>query len=175
MKTKSYPNLWIVTAILAGVALFVMALTSQPVRAAGPWYVAPAGSDANTCTAPSAACASINGALNKPDFVAGDTVMVATGVYTGTGTEVVLLNKNATLSGGWNAGFTAHSGMSTIDGQGARQGIVVDPGMTGPRITAVADRFAVQNATYGIYNHNGILTINNSTISGSTSLGIYNS
>ena len=115
---KTYPVLWFVMAILACVALSVITPVSQPVHAAGPWYVAPGGSDTNTCTAPSAACATINGALNKPGFVAGDTILVATGVYTGAGDQVVLLNKSVTLSGGWNAGFTTQNGASTIDGQG---------------------------------------------------------
>ena len=123
MKLKPYPTLWLVMAILAGVALSVMAPASQPVRAAGPWYVAPGGSDANTCTAPGAPCASINAALNKPGFIAGDTIRVASGTYAGTGDQVVLLDKNATLSGGWNADFTTQSGASTINGQGARRGV----------------------------------------------------
>ena len=103
--------------------------------------------------------------MNKPGFTAGDTILVATGVYTGTGTEVVLLNKNATLSGGWNAAFTTQSGASTIDGQGARRGMTVNFGRT-----AVVERFAVQNGNGGssgggIHNR-GTVTLNNCTVSG---------
>ena len=159
MKMRSYPTLWLVMAILAGAALSVMALTSQSVRAAGPWYVAPGGSDVNTCTAPNTACATINGALSKPGFIAGDTIRVATGVYTGTGDQVVLLDKNVTLSGGWNAGFATQSGASTIDGEGARRGITVNSG-----VTATVERFVVQNCSSGVYT-SGILTLNNSTVS----------
>ena len=54
---------------------------------------------------PGAPCATINAALNKPDFVAGDTIRVAAGTYTGAGEQVVLLDKSATLSGGWNPGL----------------------------------------------------------------------
>ena len=117
---KAY-KLWLAIAILASAVLLVTTWASGPVRAAGPWYVGPGGSDGNTCLSPATRCATINGALNKPGFVAGDTILVATGTYTGTGDEVVLLNKNATLSGGWNSGFTAQSGASTLDGQGARR------------------------------------------------------
>ena len=189
---KAHPTIWQAMAILACSTLFAISPASQPVRAAGPWYVAPGGSDANTCAAPGAACASINGALNKPGFVAGDTVLVATGLYTGTGMEVVLLNKSATLSGGWNAGFATQGGTSTIDGQRARRGMTVWSG-----ITAVVERFVVQNGYNNITNegtltlnncavqngrngilNKGTLTLNNSIVSGNTTDGsgggIYN-
>ena len=125
---KPYPTLWSVMAILACAALSVMTPASQPVRAAGLWYVTPGGSDANTCTAPSTACATINGALNKPGFIAGDMIQVATGVYAGAGDQVVLLDKSATLSGGWDTGFTMQNGVSIIDGERARRGITVNSG-----------------------------------------------
>ena len=108
------------------------------------WYVSPSGNDTNGCMTPATPCATINGALNKPGFVAGDTILVATGLYTGAGTEVVLFNKDAILSGGWNAAFTTQSGASTIDGQGARRGMTVDFGRT-----AVVERFTVQNGNGG--------------------------
>jgi uncharacterized repeat protein (TIGR01451 family) len=169
MKLKPYPTLWLVTAILACVALFVITPAPQPVRAAGPWYVASGGSDANTCTAPGAACATINGALNKPGFVAGDTIRVATGTYTGAGDQVVLLDKSATLSGGWNASFATQVDTSTIDAQEARRGIMVNSG-----VTATVERFAIRNARAsgaagygadGIYNSSGTLTLNASVVS----------
>jgi len=129
------------------------------------WYVAPDGDNSNDCLSPGNVCATINGALNKPGFVAGDTILVVTGTYTGTGTEVVLLDKNATLSGGWDAGFTAQSGMSTIDGEGARHGISVNSGAT-----AVVEGFVVQNgagsAWPGAILNFGTLTLSNSAISG---------
>src|SRR5512137_1219085 len=94
---------------LAASALALVTWSPQPARAAGPWYVAPGGNDSNDCLGPGSthACASINGALNKPGFVAGDTIRMTTATYTGTGDQVVLLDKNATLSGGWNSTFSA--------------------------------------------------------------------
>ena len=189
---KAHPTIWQAMAILACSTLFAITPASQTVRAAGSWYVAPGGSDANTCAAPGAACASINGALNKPGFVAGDTVLVAIGLYTGTGMEVVLLNKSATLSGGWDAGFATQGGTSTIDGQRARRGMTVWSGTT-----AVIERFVIQNGYNNITNegtltlnncavqngrngilNKGTLTLNNSIVSGNTTDssggGIYN-
>jgi len=162
----------------------MIALASQPARAAGPWYVGSGGSDSNTCLSPATRCATINGALNKPGFMAGDTIRVATGTYINTGSEVVLLGKNATLSGGWDAGFTAQSGSSIVDGQGSRRGITVSDG-----VTAIIEHFTVQSGAAtspsylywssggGIYN-GGTLTLNNSIVSDNTVShfggGIYN-
>jgi hypothetical protein len=162
-KMKVYFKGWLTVLALALAVLVMIALATQPARAAGPWYVAPGGSDGNTCTSPGAACASINGAIAKAS--AGDTIYVATGTYTGTGDEVVLLDKNVTLSGGWDAGFTTQSGTSTIDGEGARQGMTVNSG-----VTAIIERFTIQNgsAWRGGIRNDGTVTLNNCTISGNT-------
>ena len=100
------------------------------------WYVAPGGNDGSDCLSPATACATINGALQKPDqsLAPGDTIRVAVGVYT----EAVNLNHGLTLSGGWNDTFTAQIGMSTVDGQGERAGIHVAPRM--PRISGIPRR-----------------------------------
>ena len=78
----------------------------------------PSGNDSDDCLSPATACATINGGLSKPGFIAGDTIRVATGTYTGAGEQVVLLDKSVILSGGWDASFTSQSGASTIDGEG---------------------------------------------------------
>jgi hypothetical protein len=134
------------------------------------WYVAPSGDDANGRQMPTAPCATINGALGKTGFAAGDAVLVATGTYTGTVDEVVLLDKDVRLLGGWNGAFTAQSGVSTIDGEEARRGMTVNDD-----VTATAERFAVQNGSAedggGIYNAGGTLTINSSAVGGNTATG----
>jgi len=104
-------------ALVLAILVILITLAVQPARAAGPWYIGPGGSDGSACTSPATRCASINGALAKPGFVAGDTIRVQIGTYTGSGAEVVLLDKSANLSGGWNSTFTIQNGMSTIDGK----------------------------------------------------------
>ena len=148
-------------------AVSMLAVTRMPARAAGSWYVSNKGNDSNDCASPTTTCASINAALNKPGFVASDTVLVATGIYTGTGNEAVLINQSVTLSGGWDATFAAQSGMSTIDGQGARRGAYINSGTS-----VTIDRFVVQNGSSssdggGIYN-NGTLTLSLGIITNNT-------
>jgi uncharacterized repeat protein (TIGR01451 family) len=161
MNTSTISRLAIM--ILLAAALIVIIPTHQLIRAAGPWYVVPGGNDSNSCTTPSAPCATINGALNKPVFVAGDTVLVGTGVYTGTGTVVVDVEKNAILSGGWNAGFTVQSGVSIIDGDRVRQGVLIG------NAVATIERFVIRNGHAGgggggLYNWYSTVTLNNSTV-----------
>jgi hypothetical protein len=126
--------------LLAGLVL--VASGSGRAAAAATWYVAPTGADTNSCAAPASPCATPNGAVGKASD--GDTIEVATGTYTGSGGEVVLVDKKVTLAGGWNASFTAQGGVSTIDGQGARRGVQV----SGAVVTL--QRFTVQNGTAGV-------------------------
>ena len=172
LASLDYPKSWLAIVFLG---LMVITLTSQPVRAAGPWYVTPGGDDANDCLSPASPCATINGALNKPGFVAGDIIQVAIGTFTGSGNEVVLLDIDATLSGGWDGAFSAQTGHSIVDGEGARRGITVEIGMT-----AILERFLIRNgggtfllSGMGIYNA-GTLTVKDSTISGNDISGIFN-
>jgi thermolysin metallopeptidase-like protein/parallel beta helix pectate lyase-like protein/S-layer family protein len=144
------------------------------------WYVATTGNDTtNSCFSTSSPCKTINGAIGKA--AAGDMIKVAIGTYTGTGVEVVLLNKNVNLSGGWNTNFTTHSGTSTIDGQSIRRGLTVMAS-----ITSVVESFTILNgfgnapgAAWGgggIRNE-GSLTINNCVINnniGALGIAIYN-
>ena len=122
-------------------------------------YVATTGNDSNFCTAIALPCLTINGAIGKA--VAEDTIKVAVGIYY----EQVLINKNLTVSGGWNSTFTTQSDRSTIDGQGVRKGIASDPAIV------TIDRFIIQNGSDGsgggIDNY-GTLTINNSIIRANT-------
>ncbi|MBI5704366.1 MAG: M4 family metallopeptidase, partial [Chloroflexi bacterium] len=172
----------------------------KPALAGGTWYVATTGNDTNSCSSPAAPCATINGAIGKA--ASGDTILVAAGTYTGTNTEVVLIDKDITLSGGWNVSFTTQSGMSTIDGQNARVGVHE----SGNNVSM--DRFIIKSSsrpyggggiissgnltitnssiqnnsasTYGggIYKYFGSLTLNNITISNNSATydggGIYN-
>ena len=125
------------------------------------WYVAATGSDLNSCTTEIRNLPRrLTRAINKA--VSDDTIKIATGTYTGTGTEAVLANKNLTFSGGWDTDFVIQDGYSTIDGQNERMGVVLEGGAN-----AIIERFKVQNgnasypwATGAIHITNGTLTCN---------------
>jgi len=149
--------------ILFGFGLFCASLILSAPRtlAAGPWYVSSSGNDANNCTAPATPCATIGAVLAKPGFAAGDTIRVATGTYTNTGSEVVLVTKSAVLSGGWNSTFTTQAGYSTLNGQDARRGLTVNFGLV-----VTADRFVIEHgfAEGGGVRNSGSLTLTNSIV-----------
>jgi Zn-dependent metalloprotease len=137
-------------------------------------YVSPTGINGLVCNNIAAPCFTINYAITKA--TAGDTILVSIGAYTGTGSDVVLINKNVKISGGWNTGFTSQQGRSTIDGQLTRRAVEVSAS-----VNATLERFAVQNgyASIGggsgiLLNSGGTLTLNNSIVSGNSVSGIYN-
>src|SRR5438874_2712934 len=78
---------------------FIAALTftawtaGANVAAGGPLFVSPAGNDANDCQTFATACRTIGAAITKA--LAGDTLIIASGMYT----EGVTLDKNLTLIG----------------------------------------------------------------------------
>jgi hypothetical protein len=167
MTHKAF-NLVFVLAFIIGLVVIPV---PQSARAAGSWYVTPTGDDNNDCLSASTPCATINGAIGKA--ATGDIINVAIGSYTSTGTEVVLIDKDITLSGGWDPTFTTQSGMSTIDGEGIRRGIIVNSGMV-----ASIEHFVVQNGFFnadfdggGGIRNNGNLTVNNSTVRHNTIAG----
>lgn len=157
-----------VSSLFLALAVLGSGLNTQVARAAGPWYVTPTGDDNNDCLSPDTPCVTINGAIGKA--ASGDTINVAMGTYTEVGIPISL-----TLSGGWNAAFTAQSGMSTIDGQGLpdHSGISTSD-YADPNITVSVDHFIITNAWQGI--HNGVrsaLTVSNSTIIANMGVGIH--
>ena len=165
-KARKFTYLFVSSIVMITMILSVGG--AQPASAqgslvdAGAWYVATTGNDLNTCASAAAPCLTINGAIGKA--VDGDTVNVAIGTYTATGTEVVLLDKSVALLGGWNATFTALTGVSTVDGQASRRGMLVSG------TTVSMDRFKVQNGFHsnqggGIEHSAGTLTVSNSTVS----------
>lgn len=147
--------------ILLICSLFLPASTAISTPAAGPWYVAPGGNDANDCLAPAAPCATINAAIGKAS--PGDTVFVAEGTYTGEGEQVVLIDKDLNLSGGWEADFATQNGFSIVDGQGARLGITV-----GNFVAVSIQRLTIQNGRGGIRSFSSNLIVLSSNIVNNT-------
>lgn len=149
--------------ILAFPASATVVATSDAVL----WFVASGGDDSNTCQSPAEPCATINGAIGKAS--PGDTVNVAVGSYIQSldSDEVVLLDKDVNLSGGWDASFTGQTGLSTIDGQESRRGMTVDSG-----VTSLVEGFIVQNGYGGGVLNLGTLIVQNSMISNNAGWGI---
>ncbi len=85
MKTK------ICLLTILAIAATASALEFNNVGA--PWYVDPAGNDANDCRTPGTACKTINAAIGKA--LPGNTVYVAGGTYN----EQVVIDKTLTLLG----------------------------------------------------------------------------
>lgn len=135
MKAKNV--LTIVLTTLALNTVWVL-MSERTAHAGGPWYVSTTGTVTNNCLSPTSPCPTINGALGKATV--GDTIYVAVGTYRGTGDQVVSINKNITLSGGWNEDFSSQTGFALVDGQGLRRGITVN------YVEATIDHFIVQNA-----------------------------
>lgn len=165
-KRLVFPAAPAIVGLLLAAAWLVGAFGSPvaAVSAGGFWYVATWGSDANTCSTGGAPCATINAATGKA--AAGDTIYVAAGVYTGSGAEVVTLDKNVALSGGWDATFSSQEAEAVIDGEYARRGMLVNGG-----VIASLEHFTIQRGQAtsggGIYN-NGALTIESSAVISNT-------
>jgi PASTA domain-containing protein len=136
MKRSRRPPVFLAVALVA--AVFALVVQERALAATAVWYVSPDGTDSNSCALPTAPCLTIDGAIGKA--AAGDTVDVATGTYTGSGTNVVTIDRDLTLSGGWDNTFTEQTGLSTIDGQSAHRGVLV-----GPSASATVSRFEVMN------------------------------
>ena len=150
----------------------------------GYWYVSPLGSYGADCVTIETACRSIQAAVDKA--ASGNTIYVAEGTYTVGIDEVVYIQKSITLSGGWNADFTAQTGRSVVDGQATKRPVYIVSGAI-----VIIDRVTIRNGSApasvwgtdfgyrggGIYN-SGTLTITNSIIENNTAKdsggGIYN-
>src|SRR5512143_3161307 len=163
-------KLLLALAIPVSAVLLTITLAARSAQATGPWYVAPGGSDGNTCLSAGTPCATIDGAVGK--ISPGDTILVAVGTYTGTDANGITLDVTATLSGGWNNTFTDQVGLSVIDGENARRGLTVNSG-----VTANVDHFSIENgysdpAVFsvgggGILNY-GRLTVSHTSIYSNT-------
>ena len=165
--------------IFVWIVLLGRIFSSQSARASGPWYVATHGNDLADCLSPTTPCLTVNSAIGKA--ASGDSVFVAAGKYFGSGDEVVLIDKDIYITGGWDTSFSTQNGTSVIDGEFRSRGITVNSS-----ITAYLEYFTIQNGNHpegdnGISN-DGNLTLekvtikNNGTLSSAGNIGgIYNS
>jgi hypothetical protein len=133
-------------------ATFVVLLITDGQAAAATWFVdGTAGSDSLTCgTAPLAsACRTIQFTINKPSTMAGDTIIVAAGVYPEPASGPLTVNKTLTLLGAQNA----------VD---ARARVAAESSVTdsqGTFITAdnvVIDGFTFENSTNAAFTGYGV-------------------
>jgi hypothetical protein len=182
---RSVDSRWacpVLTGVLVLIMLSMLLGAPQPVSARPAAegeitrYVSTTGSDdSNDCIAPETPCLTINHAIGQS--VNGDTIKVAVGTYTGSGSQVVLINKSITLSGGWDEAFETQIDRSTIDGEGARRGITINADTT-----IVVEYFTIQNGFHisrggGIDNLGNLIlnyTIINNNISLQNAGGIFN-
>jgi PKD repeat protein len=101
-------------------------LGGSGVAAAATLYAA-SGGGGSSCTA--ASPCSLTSAVQQAS--AGDTVVLATGIYTGTGSEVVAIAKDLTLTGGWDGIAADASSLDAglypalLSGEGARRVMTV--------------------------------------------------
>jgi len=159
-------------SILFILAFLLTALPNRNTTAAGPWYVKEGGNDGSDCLSPATACETINGAIGKAS--SGDVINVARGTYTGSGTEVVNIDSNKFLSGGWNTNFNDNNGLSTINGENARRGVVVG----GSTNSVIISRFIIENGSSdgaaGI-SASGVLTLYRCIVRNNTDTGDWTS
>jgi hypothetical protein len=130
------------TIVLVGFFILAAVILSSGIShasAASTFYVAKSGNNANDCLSPATPCYTINDALGKA--VAGDTIEVTAETYTGSEENVVVIDKDIILSGGWNTEFTVQTGMSVVDGQNQRRVIYI----FGTSSVVAIDHFTFQN------------------------------
>lgn len=127
--SKLHRLAWLSAGALLGLLMAVglFALLPQTAQAAGViFYVSPTGDDANACSNAAQPCRTLQRAINVAG--ADDIIRLAAGVYTSTSpsAEVASISFPLTLSGGWEAGFTAQTGgPSLIDGENQRRGLTI--------------------------------------------------
>lgn len=159
----------ILPRLLLGIFLLLPALfqPGQPAQAAALWYVSPNGSDFNTCSSPASPCHTLSHVVRQASM--GSTIRAASGTYTADNIEaIVQVGKNLTLSGGWNADFSAQTGYAVIEEAEDPYNRVKFGIYVGEFVNATVERFVVQNMSLGndgsaIYNR-GYLTLKDSYI-----------
>ncbi|MCX7682697.1 MAG: hypothetical protein N2508_12170 [Anaerolineae bacterium] len=119
--------------------------------------VAPTGSDVAGCGSTATPCRTIQYAVNIAS--SGDTIKLAQGTYTGSGSAVVTINKNLTVIGGYTTSDwenpSSDPSLTVIDGQNARRGVL----LSDVAITVALRNLSIQNG------------LNNTPLSGGEFIG----
>ncbi len=139
MRTFQYVKT-IGLSLLSLILLFC--LLPRSISAANTNYFVKATGSGTTCS--QAAPCSLVTAIGKAQI--SDTVYVASGTYTGTGSNVVMITKSIALLGGWNGAASGNvvrdpqTNISKLDGQKLRRVMLI----TGT-ITPTIDGFTIMN------------------------------
>ncbi len=147
--------------------------------AIGTRYVAPAGSDLNNnCLVSTQPCATVQHAVSEATD--GDTILVAAGVYTGAGLELLRIQKSLQIMGGYSTADNFASAQpavnqTVLDAENARRVIYLEAGHT-----LLLRGLFVQNGRAeeggGIYNAGSDLTLQGTWVlsnTGNFGSGIY--
>ncbi|MFQ6099686.1 MAG: right-handed parallel beta-helix repeat-containing protein [Anaerolineae bacterium] len=166
---------WVQTG---GEVLHVPEVRTTILPITGTRYVAPAGEDAqNNCRMDWKPCATVQQAVDQA--LAGDTVKVAQGTYTGSGANVVSITESLTLQGGYTTTNWLESDPvarpTILDGEGSRRVVHI----TGP-VTVTLDGFRLINGFVnngdgsGLYVYTATVTLANGRVYGNRTDGVGN-
>lgn len=159
LRTRRNTGRRSLTAALLAVATSAGFLVAAgPASAAGPWFVATTGSDANACTTLALPCKTVGGAIAKAAFAAGDTITVQPGVYP----SALFQTKGANIVGN-GAGVIFDGGGTTF-----AMGTLYASAQT-LNLTNLTLRNGKTNTGGALAIGNGTIVANNVTLSGSSS------
>jgi parallel beta-helix repeat protein len=158
-------NTIIALALGAGLAMALLWLLGAPslVRAdPGTLYVAPDGSDANTCSSYGNRCRTIQRAVDVA--APGDEILVATGTYTDVHqrqgyTQTAYISRTVTIQGGYSGDFSAWDPAThhtILDARGLGRAIYAF-GQPSAHITVTLEGLRFTNGSAGDNDGGGIL------------------
>ena len=156
MKNKTLLTIPFLLTVLVLLWSFAgMTAGSHTAHAAGPWYVAPGGDDADDCLSWATACATLGGAISKAS--SGDTIYMAAGTYDDTN---VFISKNLTIIG---------AGMDDTVLDGAADGrVMYISGSSVVSVSGLTVRNGSSQSGGGIYHIGDGLTLDGVRLTGNT-------
>jgi hypothetical protein len=147
-KHRLWATLVLGTSLTLAALLFPEAQRSAVRADPGVRYVSLDGDDSRQCGSVADRCRTVQRAVDAASTL--DEIWVAQGTYTGSGQAVVAIDRSLAIYGGWDG---VHAGVrdasaypTTLDGQGARQGVLVGDGLT-----VTLEGFTVTNGVAPVY------------------------